>query len=41
MTANASTRRGAVALPLDIHADMISGRRLKEIVFDPSKRRGR
>lgn len=32
--------RGAVALPLDLHADMISGRRLKEIVFDPSKRRG-
>ena len=33
--------RGAVALPIDIHADSISGQRLKEIVFDPAKRRAR
>lgn len=33
--------RGAVALPLELESDIISGHRLKEIVFDPSKRRGR
>ncbi len=31
--------RNAIALPIDLAADAISGDRLKEIVFDPAKRR--
>jgi hypothetical protein len=34
-----SHAKSAISLPLDIAADVISGDRLKEIVFDPVKRR--